>query len=142
MDDTVEAMLAEGLMTLHEMCPDIRVGDVSSESTEAERAAAEQGHMETAGWTREAEELREAAIPTEEVEPDVPNEIPLAIDELPSDPKALDERNPALALNLAHRDLLMGEVARRLLVANRWRRLGYVRSDSASGSARVSPFRC
>lgn len=74
MDGTVEAMLAEGLTTLQELRPDIQVGDMPEDPSETERAAAQEWHRETARWTREAEELREGSIPTEEIEPDVPDE--------------------------------------------------------------------
>ncbi len=118
-DDLVEALVGEGLISLQNLTRDRLGGElVLDEAAEARRKA---WYAQIAAWRAEAEA---------DCEEDLKREEPVAIDvgpqaPLPADPKALDDVARNLSRELARRDLEMGDVARRLLEANGWRRLGY-----------------
>ena len=113
----VEALFAEGLTTSYELRPDIAIPDAPDSE---EHALAEQWRRQLAEWRLGAEKDAEERVDRGGVELDgIPDE------ELPRDPIALDDRIRELSERLASRDLVMGELARRLFATDGWRRLGY-----------------
>jgi len=114
----VEAMLAEGLLSLQNLLPKRTNDDADLRLEDPEAIAA--WRAELARWRREAEETCEGRLekeaPAIEVE---------SWPELPSGALALDAEIRDCCARLAERDVVMGDLARRFFDADGWRRLGY-----------------
>jgi len=127
-DHFVEALLAEGIVTLQNLCPHLRVPD---ELDDEERALADAWRAQVDAWRKDAELECEARIP-EYTEADVdPNDL----GDLWRDIESLDREHMAagdldahlrqLARQLAERDLKLGELALDFVAQNGWGRLGH-----------------
>jgi len=127
-DHFVEALLAEGIVTLQNLCPDLRVPD---ELHDEERALADEWRAQVDEWRKAAELECEPRIPeyTEaDVDPDDLGDLWRDIDSLDLEHMAagdLDAHLRDLARQLAERDLKLGELALDFVAQNGWGRLGH-----------------
>ena len=114
--DIVECLLFEGMSTLFHLDPKAP----HEHGLQADREMTRAWRDQLDAWRREAEEACESRIDTSVDEPDDLDEP-----ELPTTREALDAHIVQLAAELAQRDLLFGDLARRFWEADGWRRLGY-----------------
>jgi len=117
-ESVVYALLAEGETTMLDVTKRSLDLDSSPARQEAKRAA--EYRAESVAWQREAEEMTEDSL---DLEVEVADPIPDA--PIPTDPIELDGAIRALATDLAAKDAVVGDLARRIFDANGWRRLGY-----------------
>jgi len=124
----VEALLAEGIVTLQNLRPHLRV---PSELDDEDRAHADAWRAQVDTWRKEAEREREERIPEythADIDPndlgDLWREID-AIDLAHMPPVDLDQHLRDLARQLAERDLRLGELALDFMAQDGWRRLSY-----------------
>ncbi len=122
-EDVVECMLGEAMGTLFTLDQD--APHEHDHLADREMAQAWRDQLDT--WRREAEEACEPRIDTDLDQPEQPT-APDDEPELPTTHEALDAHIVRLCQELAQRDLLLGDLARRFWHANGWRRLGYASS--------------
>jgi len=127
-DHFVEALLAEGIVTLQNLCPDLRVPD---ELDDEERALADEWRAQVDEWRKAAELECEPRIPEytdADVDPDDLGDLWRDIESLDLEHMAagdLDAHLRDLARQLAERDLKLGELALDFVAQNGWGRLGH-----------------
>jgi len=125
--DFVEALLAEGLVTLQTLRPDLRM---PQEFNDEERAMADGWRAELDAWRREAERDGEARIPEytdADVDPEDLGDLWAEVDRVELEtlaPEALDAHLRGLAQRLAERDLRLGELALDFVAQDGWLRVG------------------
>jgi len=124
----VEALLAEGIVTLQNLRPHLRV---SSELDDEDRAHADAWRAQVDSWRKEAERDREERIPEytrADIDPDALGDLWRDIESLDlahMPPDDLDQHLRGLAQQLAGRDLELGELALDFMAQDGWRRLSY-----------------
>ena len=119
-EDVVECLLGEAMGTLFTL--DKNAPHQHDLQADREMVQAWRDQLDT--WRREAEEACESRIDTS-LEADDADAEGAPEPELPTDHEALDAHIVALSGELAGRDLLLGDLARRFWEANGWCRLGY-----------------
>jgi len=127
-DHFVEALLAEGIVTLQNLCPHLRVPD---ELDDDERAKADQWRAQLDAWRKELERDCEARVPEytdADVDPDDLGDLWRDLESLDLQHMAaedLDAHLRGLAQQLAQRDLKLGELALDFMAQGGSCRLGY-----------------
>jgi len=127
-EELVEALLAEGVVTLQNLRPHLRT---PQELQGDERDMADAWRDELDAWRREAERDSEARIPEytdADVDPDDLGPLWAEVDGVELEtlaPEALDAHLRGLAQRLADRDLRLGELALDFVAQDGWLRLGY-----------------
>ncbi len=115
-DETIEAMLAEGLGTLLAADADIDLPTSLIGDTPDERAS----NLELAELRERAEAAVEAIRPNDPVSPPTAFDISWS-----DDPSAIDAQLRALATTLAQRDIELGALACTIVDCEVWRTFGY-----------------
>ena len=117
-EDVIECMLFEGMSTLFHIDP----AAPHEHGLQADREMTQAWREQLDARRREAEEACESSIDTGLDEADYEAEPE---PDLPTTRAALDDHIVHLAEELAHRDLLFGDLARRFWESDGWRSLGY-----------------
>jgi len=127
-DHFVEALLAEGIVTLQNLCPHLRV---PGELDDDERAKADEWRAQLDAWRKELERDCEARVPEytdADVDPDDLGDLWRDLESLDLEHMAaedLDAHLRGLAQQLAQRDLKLGELALDFMAQGGSCRLGY-----------------
>jgi len=126
-DETIEAMLAEGLGALLASHPDIDLPATLGGALDVDGAEARAFRLELAALRERAEAAVEAMRPNDDVVP--PATLVVTWPDDPIAPAAIDEQLRNLAATLAMRDIELGELACAIVDHEAWRAFGYASFD-------------
>ena len=123
-DETIEAMLAEGLGALLASAPDIDLPATLGGALDFDGAEARAFRLELQALRERAEAAVEAMRPNDEVAASEGLVV-----SWPDDAAAIDQQLRSLAANLAVRDIELGELACAIVDHEAWRTFGYTSFD-------------
>jgi len=128
-DETIEAMLAEGLGALLASDPDIDLPATIGGALDVDGAEARAFRLEVAALRERAEAAVEAMRPKDDVVPPATLVVTWPEADDPTAPAEIDRQLRSLAVTLAMRDIELGELACYIVDREVWRTFGYASFD-------------
>ena len=128
-DETIEAILAEGLGALLASHPDIDLPATLGGALDVDGAEARAFRLELAALRERAEAAVEAMRPSDDVVPAAALVVTWPDPDDPTAPALIDRQLRSLAATLAMRDIELGELACAIVDHEAWRTFGYASFD-------------
>jgi len=128
-DETIEAMLAEGLGALLASHPDIDLPATLGGALDVDGAEARAFRLELGALRGRAEAAVEAMRPNDDVVPPATLVVTWPDPDDPTAPAQIDRQLRSLAATLAMRDIELGELACAIVDHEAWRMFGYASFD-------------